>query len=76
MEQLFNEVNTFVKSHKALEKENNYLKLYIESVLIFFKHILKIGNESLKEAATKEIKNIMIIMIFIQMVYIIYQKEQ
>lgn len=82
MEQLFNEVNTFTKSHKALEKENNNLqkeikslttrnqnlkkennnlKLYIESILNtikkFFRHLLKIGNENIKEATTKEIKN-------------------
>ena len=68
MEQLFNEVNTFTKSHKALEKENNNLqkennnlKLYIESILNtikkFFRHLLKIGNENTKEATTKEIKN-------------------
>ena len=46
MEQLFNEVNTFTKSHKALEKENNNLQKEIKS--------LTTRNQNLK----KEINNL------------------
>ncbi len=33
IEQLFNEVNTFTKSHQALEKENNNLKREVKSLI-------------------------------------------
>ncbi len=82
MEQLFNEVNTFSKSHQTLEKENknlerevkalttrnqnltkennnlkDYLKAILEAIKHFFRKLLQIGNEPMKEAATIEIKD-------------------
>ena len=42
IEQLFNNINDFSKSHQVLEKENNSMK---------------IGNEPTKEATTSEIKD-------------------
>lgn len=81
LEQLFNEVDNYTKSHQTLEKENknlqrevkalttrnhnlteenNNLKSYIKAVLKaikhFFRELLQIGNEPIKEATTSEIK--------------------
>lgn len=44
MEQLFNEVNTFTKSHKALEKENNNLQKEIKSLTTRNQNLKKENN--------------------------------
>lgn len=44
MEQLFNEVNTFTKSHKALEKENNNLQKEIKSITTRNQNLKKENN--------------------------------
>lgn len=44
MEQLFNEVNTFTKSHKALEKENNNLQKGIKSLTTRNQNLKKENN--------------------------------
>ena len=81
IEQLFNEVNSYTKSHQTLEKENQQLKKevksltnrndeliqennklnnYIDAILRaikkFFRKLLQIGNEEIKETTTIEIK--------------------
>ncbi len=80
MEQLFNEVNSFGKSHQTLEnnnlqrkikalttrnqnltKENNHLKDYLKAILEaikhFFRELLQIGNEKIKDRIASEIKD-------------------
>ena len=44
IEQLFNEVNTFTKSHKALEKENNNLQKEIKSLTTRNQNLKKENN--------------------------------
>ena len=44
MEQLFNEVNTFTKRHKALEKENNNLQKEIKSLTTRNQNLKKENN--------------------------------
>ena len=75
LQQLFNEVDNYTKSHQTLEKENEVLnarvnkltkdnsklKTRLEAILKaikdFFRKLLQIGNELVKETATSEIKN-------------------
>ena len=82
IQELFNEVDTFTKSHQTLEKENqniqreikalttrnqnltkensnlkSYLKAILETIKHFFRELLQIGNEKIKEATTNEIKD-------------------
>ena len=75
LQQLFNEVNNYTKSHQTLEKENEVLnarvnkltkdnsklKTRLEAILKaikeFFRKLLQIGNELVKETATSEIKD-------------------
>jgi len=81
IQELLNEVDTFMKSHQTLEKENqnmkreikalttrnqnltkeninlkSYLKAILEEIKHFFRELLQIGNEKIKEATTSEIK--------------------
>ena len=72
MEQLFNEVNTFTKSHKALEKENNNLQKEIKSLTTRNQNLKK-ENNNLKLYIESILNTTMIL---IQMMYTIYQKEQ
>lgn len=82
MEQIFNKVDNFTKSHQSLEKENqnmqqeikslktrnqnltqennnlkSYLKAILEALKHFFRKLLQIGNDKIKEATTSEIKD-------------------
>ena len=54
------EVNNLSEENKKLKQENNYLKNYLEAILMaikrFFRKILQIGNAESKDAATKQIK--------------------
>ena len=74
LQQLFNEVDNYTKSHQTLEKENERLttrvnkltkdntklKTRLETILKaikeFFRKLLQIGNEIVKETTTSEIK--------------------
>ena len=82
MEQLFNEVETFSKSHQTLEKENanlqrevkalttrnqnltkennnlkDYIKAIFKAIKHFFRELLQIGNDKIKDLTTSEIKD-------------------
>ena len=75
LQQLFNEVDNYTKSHQTLEKENEVLnarvnkltkdntklKTRLETILKtikeFFRKLLHIGNELVKETAIGEIKD-------------------
>ena len=82
LEFLFNEVDTYTKSHQTLEKENqnmqreiislktrnhnlteennnldSYIKAIFKAIKHFFRELLQIGNEKIKEATTSEIKD-------------------
>ncbi|MBQ7790163.1 MAG: hypothetical protein IJ399_02745 [Bacilli bacterium] len=75
LQQLFNEVDNYTKSHQTLEienekltirvnkltKDNIKLKTRLETILkaikVFFRKLLQIGNELVKETATSEIKD-------------------
>ena len=75
LQQLFNEVDNYTKSHQTLEKENEVLnarvnkltkdnsklKTRLEAILKaikeFFRKLLQIGNELVKETTTSEIKD-------------------
>ena len=75
LQQLFNEVDNYTKSHQTLEKENEVLnarinkltkdntklKTRLETILKaikeFFRKLLQIGNEIVKETAISEIKD-------------------
>ena len=75
IQQLFNEVDNYTKSHQTLEtenerlttrvnkltKDNSKLKTRLEAILKaikeFFRKLLQIGNELVKEATTSEIKD-------------------
>ena len=61
IDELFNDVQTFTKSHQTLEKENNSIKSYLKAILEalknFFREMLQIGNEKIKETTTNEIKD-------------------
>ena len=54
------EIKALTTRNQNLTKENNTLKSYIKAILgaikHFFRHLLQIGNEPTKEAATSEIK--------------------
>ena len=54
------EVNNLSEENKKLKQENNYLKNYLEAILMaikrFFRKILQIGNAESKEVATRQIK--------------------
>ena len=81
MDELFNEVQSFTKSHQTLEKENKSmekeihklknrnkelteendgLRLFINNILNvikeFFRKLLKIGNEEVKDEVVEEIE--------------------
>ena len=67
IQKMYNEVDTYTKSYKAIEKENDKLKqenrnlnYYISSLLEtikkFFRQILKIGNKEAKNEACDQIK--------------------
>ena len=82
LQQIYNEVESYTKSYKYLEKENNnikreiinlknkneklnqennklntYLKLILEAIKTFFRELLLFGNDKVKQATTKEIKD-------------------
>lgn len=75
LQQLFDEVDNYTKSHQTLEKENEVLnarvnkltkdnsklKARLEAILKvikeFFRNLLQIGNELVKETTTIEIKD-------------------
>jgi len=82
VESLFNEIDTFTRSHKSLETENknikreikalttrnqnlneenkrlkDYLFTILKAIKEFFRTLLHIGNEKVKEATTNEIKD-------------------
>ena len=75
LQQLFEEVDTYTKSHQTLEKENKSLKsrvikltkendnikarqnAILETIKTFFRKLLQIGNEIIKNATTSEIKD-------------------
>ena len=75
LQQLFNEVDNYTKSHQTLERENEVLnakvnkltkdnsklKTRLEAILKaikeFFRKLLQIGNELVKETTTSEIKD-------------------
>lgn len=75
LQQLFNEVDNYTKSHQTLEKENEVLNARVnklskdntklntrlEAILKvikeFFRNLLQIGNELVKETTTIEIKD-------------------
>ena len=75
LQQLFNEVDNYTKSHQTLEKENEVLNARVnklskdntklntrlETILKvikeFFRNLLQIGNELVKETTTIEIKD-------------------
>ena len=75
LQQLFNEVDTYTRSHQTLEKENKSLKsrvikltkendnikarlnAILETIKTFFRKLLQIGNEIIKNATTSEIKD-------------------
>ncbi len=60
MERLFNEVNTFSKSHQTLEKENNNLQRKVKALTTRNQNLTK-ENNNLKDylkAILKEIKNL------------------
>lgn len=79
---LFNNVDTYAKSYKYLEKENeniqkeikylkiknqkleqennnlvSYIKAILKAIKYFFRELLQIGNDKVKEATTNEIKD-------------------
>ena len=55
-----NEVNRLENENDKLKEENRSLKNYIEAILMaikkFFRKVLQLGNEDIKEVATYEIK--------------------
>ena len=75
LQQLFDEVDTYTRSHQTLEKENKNLKTRVikltkendniktrlnailEIIKAFFRKLLQIGNEIIKNATTSEIKD-------------------
>jgi len=75
LQQLFNEVDTYTRSHQTLEKENKSLKsrvtkltkenddiksrlnAILETIKAFFRKLLQIGNEIVKNITTSEIKD-------------------
>jgi len=75
LQQLFDEVDTYTRSHQTLEKENKSLKTIVikltkendniktrlnailETIKAFFRKLLQIGNEVIKNATTSEIKD-------------------
>jgi len=75
LQQLFNEVDNYTKSHQTLEKENEVLnarvnklskdntklKIRLEAILKaikeFFRKLLQIGNDLIKETITSKIKD-------------------
>ena len=75
LQQLFEEVDTYTRSHQTLEKENKSLKTRVikltkenndikkrlnailETIKAFFRKLLQIGNEIIKNATTSEIKD-------------------
>ena len=56
-----NEVNKLEYENDKLKEENRSLKNYIEAILMaikkFFRKVLQVGNEDIKEVATSEIKD-------------------
>ena len=56
-----NEVNRLENENDKLKEENRSLKNYIEAILMaikkFFRKVLQLGNEDVKEVATSEIKD-------------------
>lgn len=82
IQKVYNEVDTYAKSYKYLEKENeniqkevkylkiknqkleqennnlvSYIKAILKAIKNFFRELLQIGNDKVKEAATNEIKD-------------------
>ena len=75
LQQLFEEVDTYTRSHQTLEKENKSLKsrvnkltkendnikarlnAILENIKAFFRKLLQIGNEIIKNTTTSEIKD-------------------
>lgn len=82
IQKVYNEVDTYTKSYKYLEKENeniqkevkylkirnqkleqendrliSYIKAILKSIKDFFRRMLQLGNEKIKEATTNEIKD-------------------
>ncbi len=75
LQQLFNEVDIYTRSHQTLEKENKSLKsrvikltkendiikarlnAILETIKAFFRKLLQIGNEIIKNVTTSEIKD-------------------
>ena len=75
LQQLFEEVDTYTRSHQTLEKENKSLKsrvikltkendnikarlnAILETIKAFFRKLLQMGNEIIKNATTNEIKD-------------------
>ena len=75
LQQLFEEVDTYTRSHQTLEKENKSLKsrvnkltkendnikarlnAILETIKAFFRKLLQIGNEVIKNTTTSEIKD-------------------
>ena len=82
IQKVYNEVDTYAKSYKYLEKENeniqkeikylkiknqkleqennslvSYIKAILKAIKYFFRELLQIGNDKVKEATTNEIKD-------------------
>ena len=82
IQKVYNEVDTYAKSYKYLEKENeniqkevkylkiknqkleqennnlvSYIKAILKEIKNFFRELLQIGNDKVKEATTNEIKD-------------------
>ena len=82
IQKVYNEVDTYAKSYKYLEKENEniqkevkylkiknqkleqennnlvfYIKVILKAIKSFFRELLQIGNDKVKEATTTEIKD-------------------
>lgn len=82
IQKVYNEVDTYAKSYKYLEKENeniqkevkylkiknqkleqennnlvSYIKAILKAIKNFFRELLQIGNDKVKEATTNEIKD-------------------
>lgn len=82
IQKVYNEVDTYAKSYKYLEKENeniqkevkylkiknqkleqennnlvSYIKVILKAIKNFFRELLQIGNDKVKEATTNEIKD-------------------
>lgn len=82
IQKVYNEVDTYAKSYKYLEKENeniqkevkylkirnqkleqenerliSYIKVILKAIKAFFRRMLQLGNEKIKEATTSEIKD-------------------